>query len=1614
VALDYNCIINVNEFYSHHYLDALLAGDLKDILSRWDQAEKEENRIPPYKALSRSSEEFFKAKARAAATASDETRFTETHAINVRLAEALGYQYQSGEYELIEDDQAVPVLASLQRDGNPYLWLVEAPWADEDHEPLRQRLVSPQMPAAVISDGHKFPLEMWEDLLSLIFRREQPPRWVMLLAGSLIFLVERHKWGQGKYLLFNVDELLGTKADCLKSTAAFLSRDTLCPDDGTVIHDTLDENSHKHAFAVSGDLKYGLRHAVELLANEYVYHQRTVAKQALFGDDDLARKLTVESLAYLYRLLFLFYAEARGEQVGVLPMKSDEYREGYSLESLRDLEQVPLTTEKAQNGYFIDLSLRKLFALVNDGFKPRPQDVLFKETQAEFWLPPRLAVSPQGKFDFDGTQKKPTKKEPEPEPVIVAPIPPEKERYLDHGFIINGLESQLFDTKRTPLLSSVKFRNVVLQEVIQLLSLSREGGRGNRRRERGRISYSELGINQLGAVYEGLLSYSGFFAQERLYEVKPAGASPTDETQQSYFVPESEIAKYKDDEFVLEEVPGSERGATRRKKYEKGTFIYRLAGRDRQKSASYYTPECLTQCVVKYALRELLQDNSADDILKLTICEPAMGSAAFVNEAINQLADAYLERKQKELGQSISPADYAEEKQKVKAYLATHNCYGVDLNPTAVELAKVSLWLNTIYPGSRCPWFGLRLAVGNSLIGARRQVFKSADLKRRNSKDEPNWLGLVPEHVPLGPKWHDRPKNTVYHFLVPDLGMAAFDSDKVIKGLAPDEVKAIKEWRRDFSKPFDTAEVAKLIELSDAVDALWKQVIKERQRAVERTNQPIPVWGQEQPGEQLSNIPAQEKVAAELERYYTAYRRLKLAMDYWCALWFWPIPEATKLPTRDVFLFDMELILKGTINTPQPDAVLGQLFPNEPVNPEHVAFVGHFGMVNVEDLFKKNERLRIVDQMSRKVRFHHWELRFANLFAERGGFDLTVGNPPWVLVSFDEAGVLSEDRPLIAIRQMSATAVGNLRESLLKNELALQAYLDEFVIQSGTQGFLGNVVLYRQLRGMKTNLYKNFVVQAWNIGSEGGAGGFLHPEGVYDDPSGGRFREEIYVRLRDHYQFANELALFAEVANRAKYSVNVYSIRPHSNLSFSHMSNLFHPTTIDGSHCHDGAGEVPGIKNEHDRWDIRPHRSRIISVSQNRLELFARLYDESGTPAKQARLPVVHSEAVMRVLEKFAAQPRRIADLEGDYFATQHWNETNAQADGTIQRKTVYPKDANEWIVSGPHFYVGTPLNKTPNEGCSTQRDYSDIDLSMIPDNYLPRTNYIPACSDVEYRKRTPHFADRPVTMFYRHVHRRQIVSSNERTFVASIIPPGPGHIDGVVSACFVDPQKTVLLAGLAASIVFDFFIKTTGKGDMRHDLFGLLPVPSMPAVLHANVIERVLKLSCLTSHYSDLYELMTGTQWSRGAALRTDSARRMALVELDTLAALALNLTEDELITIYQVQFPVLRQYERENLYDQTGRLVPNAVLEIAAQHSIEINQPFNVGTFNGPAKLVDEVRIPGLGVTGGIIWEDPKMEPRMKRVYPLPYTKCDREADMRQAYKYFREQLRKEKNAS
>ena len=194
-------------------------------------------------------------------------------------------------------------------------------------------------------------------------------------------------------------------------------------------------------------------------------------------------------------------------------------------------------------------------------------------------------------------------------------------------------------------------------------------------------------------------------------------------------------------------------------------------------------------------------------MLDLRVCEPALGSGAFLVEAINQLAAQYLTRRQKELGRRIDPEAYAGELQKVKAYLALHNCYGVDLNATAVELAEITLWLDAMHPGLRAPWFGLHLRRGNSLIGGRRETWTPAQLAKRG------WLTTVPTARPLG---EPVAPTEVHHFLLPAAGWGAVADTKEAKEGRPTATAALKAWRRTITGALTSAEQKRLQALGAA------------------------------------------------------------------------------------------------------------------------------------------------------------------------------------------------------------------------------------------------------------------------------------------------------------------------------------------------------------------------------------------------------------------------------------------------------------------------------------------------------------------------------------------------------------------------------------------------------------------------------------------------------------------------------------------------------------------------------------------------------------------------------------------------------------------------------
>ena len=117
------------------------------------------------------------------------------------------------------------------------------------------------------------------------------------------------------------------------------------------------------------------------------------------------------------------------------------------------------------------------------------------------------------------------------------------------GLYLRAVRARLFDPDAVgTYLRGLRCRNSVMQRIVELLSLSRE----SRGRNCGRISYVNLGISQLGAVYELLLSFSGFFAAENLIELKPKDEPNPGLLEAAYFAPESRSAEFEREEIVYD------------------------------------------------------------------------------------------------------------------------------------------------------------------------------------------------------------------------------------------------------------------------------------------------------------------------------------------------------------------------------------------------------------------------------------------------------------------------------------------------------------------------------------------------------------------------------------------------------------------------------------------------------------------------------------------------------------------------------------------------------------------------------------------------------------------------------------------------------------------------------------------------------------------------------------------------------------------------------------------------------------------------------------------------------------------------------------------------------
>src|SRR5699024_1761425 len=297
--------------------------------------------------------------------------------------------------------------------------------------------------------------------------------------------------------------------------------------------------------------------------------------------------------------------------------------------------------------------------------------------------------------------------------------------------------------------------------------------------------------------------------------------------------------------------------------------------------------------------------------------------------AVHQLAEKYLELRQSELDEYIAPDQRAAELQKVKAQIALHQVYGVDLNATAVELAEISLWLSTMTGELKAPWFGLHLRHGNSLIGARRSTYSTGDLKKKA------WLKLEPQHHPLtglsatldsedAQASVATTSGRIHHFLLPAAGWGAATDAEALKTIFPDEQKRLKLWRKNVAVIPNKTQQKLLVELSQRVEELWKFALQRLHIAEDQSKRDINYFGRED--DSTTTVVSRKQIEDDLfNNENGAYRRLRLVMDAWCALWFWPLTDAEIAPDFDEWLGTLAAILgrtgKGSKHSAQ--AVIG-------------------------------------------------------------------------------------------------------------------------------------------------------------------------------------------------------------------------------------------------------------------------------------------------------------------------------------------------------------------------------------------------------------------------------------------------------------------------------------------------------------------------------------------------------------------------------------------------------------------------------------------------------------------------------------------------------------------
>lgn len=888
---------------------------------------------------------------------------------------------------------------------------------------------------------------------------DQELKYGFLVSGERIRLIRAAGEGpKGSYLEVDLSGLV--ESERYDSFAAFLrlfSCRSFLPDDhGKILIEEIEKESRVHAEKISDDLKEAVFNAAEKLVSGLIKDaiSKGIIASALEIDDGHLRLYRDAALTCLYRILFILYAESRDPRVE----QHKIYRENYSAQGILDeIIQNPDYAWPENRSYFWS-RLKALFKIYDKGL-PRVSE----------WenIPPRGS-----NFFSDSTAE---------------------------GSILK--EATLSD-------------RLIFEIMLSLGTSVPRHGIG-----RERISFRELDIESLGAVYEGLLEYDPKIISETAFEINVQGrtyclndnelqrlcqkkglklkgdlallegmkaqeliSQQEAELEDQDEVEEEDKSDLENGDQENEEIPDEdsstnseyhekaiEKGSSAKiiRKLSPGSFVF-IPGPAKKGTGSYYTPRALVRDLIRHTLGPLIKDKNAKEIESLRILDPACGSAHFLVEAMRYLGQALhrsyvIELKGKAPEEFRSTTDQgwdddwkasdeearasnSEARAWCKRRIVEKCLFGVDLNPTAVELARVALWIESVAGDRPLTYFEHHIRCGNSLLGTwidRFDIPPLPSLKRRGS-------GEIEKKRRKG--------------LAESKGFYTSDGIKYQFNIYQDQVKKVITEAAELRTQINNISADDLLSEGIEPDSVEEQIFKEdlRQRS--------------------------EKILSTL----------KLIFDLRSASIF--LPEIW----REFDLFSN----------------LAALNPDE-----------------LESYLQSKEWWPKFEEIRARERFFHWELEFPEVFLDeyKKGFDVVLGNPPWDKIKPDRKEFYGKYDVLI--RAFKGKELDQRINELQKAIPSLKdGYAQYENIKKITANYLkkGGDFQYHdwlidgKSSGGDPDLFKYFVEQAWKLVRNEGRVGFVVPSAIYNNEGCTGLRHLLLgeCQIERFYSFENRKKIF--------------------------------------------------------------------------------------------------------------------------------------------------------------------------------------------------------------------------------------------------------------------------------------------------------------------------------------------------------------------------------------------------------------------------------------------------------------------------------------------------------